>query len=87
MRTTVDLPDDLLRRAKAQAALEGIRLRDLLERGLRLALSQPPGSDQPRRVDFPLLHSSQPGVLSAEALRRAEEQMHLDEDASYGGSG
>ena len=39
MRTTIDLPEDLLRRAKATAALRGVKLKDLvarlLEDGLR----------------------------------------------------
>jgi hypothetical protein len=38
MRTTIELPDDLLRRAKATAALRGLKLKDLIaafvERGL-----------------------------------------------------
>lgn len=32
MKTTVEIPDALFRRAKAQAALPGIRLRDLMVR-------------------------------------------------------
>jgi hypothetical protein len=48
MRTTVDLPDDLLRRAKSEAALRGRKLKDLVEEGLRLMIDQtPPGSDAP----------------------------------------
>ena len=39
MKTTVDLPDDLVAAAKAGAAREHITLRSLIERGLRLALS------------------------------------------------
>ena len=39
MRTTLDLPDELLRHLKARAALQGCSLRDLtlelIERGLR----------------------------------------------------
>jgi hypothetical protein len=81
MRTTIEIPDDLFRKAKAQAALEGVRLRDLIERGLRLALAEPAPS-APRRVTFPLHHSRRPGALSAVDVRRAEEQMQCDEDAS-----
>jgi hypothetical protein len=47
MRTTVDLPDELFRRAKAEAALRGQKLKDLIEEALRLALSAPPPSDVP----------------------------------------
>jgi hypothetical protein len=41
MKTTVELPDELYRRAKAQAALRGRKLRDLIEEGLRLVLEAP----------------------------------------------
>jgi hypothetical protein len=41
MKTTVELPDDLYRRAKAEAALRGRKLRDLVEEGLRLVLENP----------------------------------------------
>jgi len=38
MRTTVDLPDDLYRQVKARAALEGLRLKQYIERALRDSL-------------------------------------------------
>jgi hypothetical protein len=38
MKTTVELPDELYRRAKAEAALRGRKLKDLVEDGLRLVL-------------------------------------------------
>ena len=41
MKTTVEFPDDLYRRAKAEAALRGRKLRDLIEEGLRLVLESP----------------------------------------------
>lgn len=41
MRTTVRLPDDLFRRAKARAAASGITFTQLLEDALRLALREP----------------------------------------------
>jgi hypothetical protein len=40
MRTTVDIPDELFRRAKSEAALRGRKLRDLVEEGLRLVLDK-----------------------------------------------
>jgi hypothetical protein len=42
MRTTIDLPDELLRRAKSEAALRGRKLKDLVEEGLRLVVETPP---------------------------------------------
>jgi len=41
MRTTVELSDELYRRAKAVAALRGRKLKDLVEEGLRLVLDGP----------------------------------------------
>jgi hypothetical protein len=42
MKTTLDLDDDLLRRAKAVAANEGRSLTSLIEDGLRLRLRSRP---------------------------------------------
>jgi hypothetical protein len=42
MRTTVDLPDELFRRAKSEAALRGKKLKDLIEEGLRQTLAHSP---------------------------------------------
>jgi hypothetical protein len=41
MKTTVELSDDLYRRAKAVAALRGRKLKDLVEEGLRLVVEGP----------------------------------------------
>ena len=40
MRTTVDIPDELFRKAKSEAALQGRKLKDLVEDGLRLVLKK-----------------------------------------------
>jgi antitoxin VapB len=42
MKTTVEVSDDLYRRAKSEAALRGRKLKDLVEEGLRLVLAAPP---------------------------------------------
>ena len=49
MRTTVDIPDELFRRAKSEAALRGRKLRDLVEEGLRLVVEQPSLEEKPAR--------------------------------------
>jgi hypothetical protein len=56
MKTTVEIPEELLRRAKAKAALEGVHLRDLIVQGLQLAVELPPA--QPHRAAFPLIKAS-----------------------------
>ena len=53
MKTTVEMPDDLYRRAKVEAALRGRKLKDLIEEGLRLVLEAPrrtPGQCPARRL-------------------------------------
>lgn len=50
MKTTIELPDDLYRRAKATAALHGRKLKDLVEEGLRLVLKAPRKEAQQRRL-------------------------------------
>jgi len=47
MKTTVEVPDDLYRRAKAEAALRGRKLRELVEEGLRLVLETPREARRP----------------------------------------
>ena len=83
MRTTVEIPDDLFRQAKAKAALDGMRLRDLVEKGLRLALDDSDGKTRRRRARFPLHRSRRPGALGAKDVRRAEETLNLGEDAAH----
>ncbi len=47
MKTTVDVSDELYRRAKSEAALRGRKLKDLVEEGLRLVLETP----RPKALD------------------------------------
>lgn len=47
MKTTVELPDELYRRAKAEAALRGQKFRELVDEGLRLVLETPRKTRRP----------------------------------------
>ncbi|MGH9541699.1 MAG: hypothetical protein ACRD2H_07430 [Terriglobales bacterium] len=49
MKTTVEIPDALLRQAKRVAAKEGIPVRELIEQGLRHALAL---HERPRKSGF-----------------------------------
>lgn len=87
MRTTVDLPDDLYRQAKSEAALQGKPLRDLVEEGLRRVLGLPIRPPGVRRVEFPLHHSRHPASLSVAEVNRTQDEARLDEDASHVAAG
>jgi plasmid stability protein len=56
MRTTVDLPDELYRRAKAQAALRGRKLKDLIEEALRQVLEAPETKPPAKPAPAPSVH-------------------------------
>jgi len=76
MRTTFELDDNLFRQAKAKAAMEGIPLKVLLERGVRLAL-EPVKLDKKRyRVKFPLFDKKgcKKVHIPADIVHRMDEQ-------------
>ena len=49
-RTTVRLPEELIRRAKRKAAAEGRTLTSLIEDGLRLVVAEGGKAKRPKRV-------------------------------------
>jgi hypothetical protein len=61
VRTTVDIPEPLYRKLKAQASARGQSVRELVLAGVRSMLleGQRP---RPRRVQFPLIVSEGPKV-------------------------
>ena len=66
MKTTLDLPDDLIRAIKIRAAEENRKLKDMIADLLRRSLAQPPGESPPahQRVRLPLVqcaHAARPG--------------------------
>jgi hypothetical protein len=85
VKTTVEIPDELFRRAKAQAALKGIKLKDLVAEGLRLALAGADGSSPRRRVKFPLLKSNRPGSLklTGEQIAEIETRQEAEQYAPF----
>jgi hypothetical protein len=61
-RTTVRLPDELMKRAKRKAAAEGRSVTALIEDGLRQVLSGDPRPRRPRRT-LPPVSSAQGGLM------------------------
>ena len=64
MRTTLDLPDELLKRAKIEAVERGTSLREIAGTALERELNRAPESKAVRkRVRFPIFDSKTPGAL------------------------
>jgi hypothetical protein len=75
MKTTVELPDELYRRAKAEAALRGRKLRDLVEEGLRLVLEAP--QKKRRRPGLAELTKRARGIIDSGLPNLASNPKHL----------
>jgi hypothetical protein len=84
MKTTVELPDPLYRQAKAEAALRGLKLKELVEEGLRLVLNAP--ADTSRRPDLAGLMKHALGVVESGVPDLGSNPEHLKgfgRDASH----
>lgn len=80
MRTSVHIPDDLLRRAKKKALAEGRTLTSLIEEGLRSVLAA--GNNRPSskpREPLPISSVSDGVLPGIDLTRSAEIQDVLDE--------
>jgi hypothetical protein len=75
MKTTVELPDDLYGQAKAEAALRGRKLKDLIEEGLRLVLEAPRKTR--RKPGLAELMKRAQGVIDSGAPDLASNPDHL----------
>jgi plasmid stability protein len=62
MKTTLDLPDELMRTVKIRAVREDKKLKDMVAELLRRGLSESPGSPPAARtrVQLPLVHCAHP---------------------------
>jgi hypothetical protein len=82
MRTTLDLPDGLLKRAKIAAVERGTTLRDLIGSAVTKDLDGVPTPER-RRVSFPLFSSKRPGSLALTNVELARAE--IDEDLRKSG--
>lgn len=74
-RTTVRLPDDLVRRAKRKAAEEGSSLTTLIEEGLRRVLKEPPKT---KRV-MPRVSKARGGLMPGINLDDSAAMVEVDD--------
>lgn len=84
MRTTIDIPDELFRAAKAKAALEGRLLKDLVLEGLQLVIVAAPEEKRAlRKTKFPIIKSSGTGrKITQEDVDKAIQDQY-EEEARY----
>ena len=80
-RTTVRLPQELLRRAKRKAAAEGRTLTALIEDGLRLMVAQNPKKPKAERL-LPRVSTATGGLLPGIDLTRFSDYQEM-EDLEY----
>lgn len=81
MRITIDLPDELLRQAKAKAALDGMKLKDLIARFVEQGLKGTPTLNAPvrrRRSELPVSRAATGRCIPS--LSNREIQRILDEE-------
>jgi hypothetical protein len=86
MRTTIDFPDDLFREVKAKAALDGLKLKDLItryvEQGLRQGVPPPAAPLRRQRSELPVARKATGNPLPI--LTNADIQRLLDEEETAG---
>ena len=79
MRTTFDLPDELLKRAKIEAVARGISLKELIRSALARELGGGASCDRPtRRLSFPMLPSRAPGSLELTSADQSRAEWEED---------
>jgi hypothetical protein len=75
-RTTVRLPEELLRRAKRKAAAEGRSLTSLIEEGLRIVVAEPVKSE-PRSL--PRISAAMGGLMPGIDLAAPSRLQEIDD--------
>lgn len=83
MRTTLDLPDDILRRAKIAAVERGSSLRQLVTDALRHEIEGPAPSVRSRMTVPPIKLSADAPLrsLSPDAVKRLDAESVAEADA------
>lgn len=64
MRTTIELPDSIYRKAEKIARKQGVTIEEFIVRAFERELrAEPDTPSRPKRVTLPLLPSKEPGAL------------------------
>ena len=85
MKTTLDIPDDLLRRMKMQAVQEGRKFKDVAVEIFRRGLSRsetPASRAVSRRVKLPLIECRHPATPAMELTANKVAQVLLKQEVA-----
>lgn len=81
MKTTLELPDDLMRAIKIRAASEDRKLKDLVAELLRRGLANDkPATEARHRVHVPLIVSTHPAAPGEELTPERVAELLIDEE-------
>ena len=79
MKTTLDMDENLLRRAKELAAAAGISLRDFVEDALRARMLPSPAAPKPFKLKLPVVVGRRPPTLDIADRDALYDLMERDE--------
>lgn len=84
MKTTLDLPDDLMRAVKIRAVEEDRKLKDMVADLLRQGLAQPHAETPPigHRVKLPLIKGGHPAKPGEEMTPERISEILLEQEVS-----
>jgi hypothetical protein len=82
MRTTIDFPDDLFREVKARAALDGLKLKDLITRYVEQGLRKGVLPSTRQRSELPVARKATGHTLPS--LTNTDIQRILEEEETAG---
>ncbi len=78
MKATVEIPDELYRRAKIKAAAEGLKIKDMVAEGLSVVLEAKPVIKKGKRINLPLVKTGKPGSMKLNGDMIARIEAALD---------
>lgn len=84
MKTTLELPDELMRTVKVRAAREDRKLKDMVALLLRRGLAEPQKSDEKvtRRVELPLVRCAHPASPEEEMTPERAAEILAESDTA-----
>ena len=86
MKTTLELPDDLIREIKLRAVREDKKLKDLVAELLRRGMAQEEqkgGRAIRHRVKLPLIHTAHPASPEQEVTPEVIAQILIDQEVEW----